>query len=82
MSNNPVRTGHRVARTAACRCRIPVGGMKRAGGLVVDIAGRYIMDKPLRDARVVVTVVLIILVSHRNNRIAVLFGTAGEAGMG
>ena len=40
------------------------------------------MDKPLRDTRVIVTGVLIILVSHRNNRIAVLFGTAGEAGMG
>ena len=54
-SNNPVRTGHRMARTAACRRRLPVGVMKRAGGLAVDIAEKYIEQKLLRDARVVVT---------------------------
>lgn len=45
--------------------------MKRAGGLVVDIAERYIKEEPLRDARVVVTVVLIIAVRHRSHEIAV-----------
>ena len=63
-SNNPVRTGHKIARTEACRCRLSVGGMNRAGGLVVDITERYIEEKLLRDVRVVVTVVLIILACH------------------
>ena len=63
-SNNPVRTGHRMARTEACRYGIPVVGMSRAGGLVVDITERYIEEKLLRAARVVVTVVLIILACH------------------
>ena len=63
-SNNPVRTGHRMARTAACRRRLPVGVMKRTGGLVVDIAERFIEQKLLRDARVVVTDVLIIFACH------------------
>jgi hypothetical protein len=35
--------------------------MERAGGLVVDIAERYIEEKLLRAARVVVTDVLIVL---------------------
>lgn len=61
MSNNPVRTGHRMVRTEACRHRQPVGVMQRAGGLVVDIAERYIKEEPLHEARVAVTVVLIIL---------------------
>lgn len=55
ISNNPVRTGRRMARTKACRCRLSVGVMNRAGGLVVDIAERYIEEMLLRAARVVVT---------------------------
>jgi hypothetical protein len=38
--------------------------MKRTGGLVVDIAERFIEQKLLRDARVVVTDVLIIFACH------------------
>ena len=54
-SNNPVRTGHRMARRELCRYGIPVVGMNRVGGLVVDITERYIEEKLLRAARVVVT---------------------------
>ncbi len=78
MSNNPVRTGHRIVRRGPCRCRIPVGVMKRAGRLVVDIAERYIEDKPLRDARVVVTDVLIFPVRHRSHKFAVLLARPHE----
>ena len=75
-----MRDEHRSARREACRRRLPVDVLKRAGGLVVDIAERYIEQKLFRDARVTVTGVLIVPVRHKTEMVAVFL--ARPAGRG